>query len=101
MEEGAMELRIQRSKQIFRRFGAADFFDGSVRSQKQFGGAELSVVVESHGISVRSGSMDGEHVAFRKFGQFALYGELVVIFAETSGDADSLVVGDDLLSRSP
>lgn len=85
-------LEFQSSEEVVNGFSAANKGDAVVFVEKKFSGTEFSVVVEAHGVAMRTSIVDDEDIAFVNFWQFALDGEFVAVFAEAANDVVNMVV---------
>ncbi len=82
---------IQRGKIVSGRFGPAQQLNAAVFFEQQLGASQLAVVVISHGIAVGAGIVDAEVVAHFDFGQQAIDGEFVVVFAQPARNVVEMI----------
>ena len=59
----AARQHVERGKVITRALGAADKVGRAIGTQQDLGGAQTSVVVVAHGVAMRAGIVDHEHIA--------------------------------------
>ena len=84
---------IDSCEQIGDGFAAADNLHTAVFFQKQFLTAQLAVVVEAHGGAVSACIVDNHNVADVDFGELAVNGKFVVVFAERACNIVNMVFG--------
>ena len=58
----AARQHVERGKIIARALGAADKVGRAVGAQQHLGGAQAAVVVVAHGVAMRAGIVDHEHI---------------------------------------
>ena len=77
---------IKSSEIISGGFSTADQLEGAVFLQQDFRGAELAVVIVAHGMAVSAGIVDYQNITDVNGREAAVNGELVVVFAQATGD---------------
>ena len=82
---------VKGSEIVRRRLRTADQLKGTVGSQQHLRGAELAVVVVTHGKSVGSGIMEYQDISDLDLGQAALDGKLIVVLAQTAGNIIDMI----------
>ena len=78
----AARQHVERGKIVARALGAADKVGRAVGTQQHLGGAQAAVVVVAHGVAMRAGIVDHEHITHVDLRQLAIDGELVVVLAQ-------------------
>ena len=82
----AARQHVERGKIIARALGAADEVGRAIGAQQDLGGAQTAVVVVAHGVAVRAGIVDHEHITHVDMRQLTIDGELVVVLAQVARD---------------
>jgi len=72
----------QGSEQIVEGLGAAYHGKASVRVKEKLCGTQLTIVVEPHRVSMRTGIVNDDDIIFLQSWQIPLYREFVVVLTE-------------------
>ena len=82
----AARQHVERGKVVAWALGATNEVCRAVGAQQDLGGAQTAVVVVAHGVTVRAGIVDHEHITHVDLRQLAVDGELVVVLAQVARD---------------
>ena len=82
----AARQHVERGKVIARALGTTNEICRAIGAQQDLGGAQTAVVVVAHGVAMRAGIVDHEHITHVDMRQLAIDGELVVVLAQITRD---------------